>query len=243
MEETMKKATDIEINCFKRNFCKNESNRISIINHYDVTVETFEELLPGKHISSYATGNRDIEGAFVMFRVVDVQNETEFYPVFSETVARKMINSWGMSMPNKRSIFSEINNGTSKGEICYNSGTQHVDVDNVKLRRLILLVRSLMILHIESPNPMNGPLKEIYEDLDKFPERKIKKHYVKSVNTILKKALENGFNSNNEKFKDLNGYIEFLKNHHCTNKRLKNFDFESLRKIMRKSYPDEDVYF
>ncbi len=238
----MKQATDIEIDCFKKNFCKNESNRISIIKHYDVTIEAFEELLPGKHISSYATGNRDIEGAFVMFRVVDVQNETEFYPVFSETVARKMINSWGMSMPNKRSIFSEINNGTSKGQICYNSGTQRVDGDNVKLRHLILLVRSLMILHIELPNPMNGPLKEIYEKLDEHPEKNIKDSYVKSVNTILKKALENGFNSNNENFKDLNDYIEYLKSC-CTNKRLKKCDFESLRKIMRKSYPNDDVYF
>ena len=31
-----------------------------------------EELLPGKIVSSYATGNRDIENSFIMFRVCDI---------------------------------------------------------------------------------------------------------------------------------------------------------------------------
>ena len=66
----MRTANEYEIAIFKKEYCKNGEARISIGKDFEVDVESFEELLPGKIVSSYATGNRDIENSFIMFRNV-----------------------------------------------------------------------------------------------------------------------------------------------------------------------------
>ena len=68
----MRTANEYEIAIFKKEYCKNGEATISIGKDFEVDVESFEELLPGKIVSSYATGNRDIENSFIMFRVCDI---------------------------------------------------------------------------------------------------------------------------------------------------------------------------
>lgn len=115
----MRTANEYEIAIFKKEYCKNGEARISIGKDFEVDVESFEELLPGKIVSSYATGNRDIENSFIMFRVCNVIKDIQYFPVFSETVGRKMLKSWNKPVPKKRSIFIEDNNGVGRG----NGGT------------------------------------------------------------------------------------------------------------------------
>lgn len=99
----MRTANEYEIAIFKKEYCKNGEARISIGKDFEVDVESFEGLLPGKIVSSYATGNRDIENSFIMFRVCDVIKDIQYFPVFSETVGRKMLKSWNKPVPKKRS--------------------------------------------------------------------------------------------------------------------------------------------
>ena len=151
----MRTANEYEIAIFKKEYCKNGEARISIGKDFEVDVESFEELLPGKIVSSYATGNRDIENSFIMFRVCDVIKDIQYFPVFSETVGRKMLKSWNKPVPKKRSIFIEDNNGVGRGNGGTGNGNKN-NVENSKLRSLILFARSLMILHINDPQPMNA---------------------------------------------------------------------------------------
>ena len=98
----MRTANEYEIAIFKKEYCKNGEARISIGKDFEVDVESFEELLPGKIVSSYATGNRDIENSFIMFRVCDVIKDIQYFPVFSETIGRKMLKSWNKPVPRKK---------------------------------------------------------------------------------------------------------------------------------------------
>ena len=57
----MGKANLNQINIFKERYCYNETSREKIINDFSVDIETYEELLPGNTVKSYATGNRDFD--------------------------------------------------------------------------------------------------------------------------------------------------------------------------------------
>lgn len=142
----MRTANEYEIAIFKKEYCKNGEDRISIGKDFEVDVESFEELLPGKIVSSYATGNRDIENSFIMFRVCDVIKDIQYFPVFSETIGRKMLKSWNKPVPKKRSIFIEDNNGVGRGNGGTGNGNKN-NVENSKLRSLILFARSLTIFY------------------------------------------------------------------------------------------------
>lgn len=197
--------------------------------------------MPGKIVSSYATGNRDIENSFIMFRVCNVIKDIQYFPVFSETVGRKMLKSWNKPVPKKRSIFIEDNNGVGRGNGGTGNGNKN-NVENSKLRSLILFARSLMILHINDPQPMNGMLKEIYEKLELHPYWNVRNYEVKAVNTAIGSFLRKDINVQNENFQNLHDYILYLQTN-VTGRRIRNTNFDTLRNIMRTEYPAEQVYF
>lgn len=87
----MRTANEYEIAIFKKEYCKNGEARISIGKDFEVDVESFEELLPRKIVSSYATGNRDIENSFIMFRVCDVIKDIQYFPVFQRQLEGKCL--------------------------------------------------------------------------------------------------------------------------------------------------------
>lgn len=97
----MEKANIQQIKRFKEQYCHSEPSRRMISNDFLVNVETYEELLPGNTVKSYATGNRDIDKAFIVFKVVDPVNELLYYPVFSESIGRKLVNTWGLKLTQK----------------------------------------------------------------------------------------------------------------------------------------------
>lgn len=238
----LKNASEYEISAFKEMYCKNEDARDRIARDFEVEVESFEELLPGKTINSYATGNRAIENAFIMFSVIDRRREIQYFPVFSETVGRNMIKKWGKPMPQKRSIFVEETTSVARHEDGKSKTKGINDTSNGKLRRLIIFARSLMTLHIENPQPMNGPLKSIYTKLEENPREKIRKTQIKAVNTCIGNFLKKNINTSNENFGNIQEYIFYLQSR--TNmKRLKDVDFDLLRDIMKAEYPGEEIYF
>lgn len=241
----MSNANENQIEDFKINYCRNECNRKKMAADFDVEVEAFEELLPGKSIRSYATGNRCIENAFIMFRVSDKTNGLKYYPVFSESVGRKMLVSWNKSIPKKRSIFLEENKGTLEKEKTKRREKAKIvelNIANGELRNLILFTHSLMVLHIDSPKPMNGMLKNLYEKLEKQPNLPVKEFEIKSVNTALKHFFEQKTNVNQDGFHSLHDYIEYLKTN-IGGKSLISTSFDELRSMMQAKYSMEPIYF
>lgn len=237
----MRTANESEIAAFKKEYCKNDESRISIDRYFEVEVESFEELLPGKTVCSYATGNRDIENSFIMFNVYNPIADIQYIPVFSETVGRKMLKAWSKSVPKKRSIFVEESTGVGGG----NGATgikKNNNVENSKLRSLIIFTRSLMILHIDEPRPMNGMLKEIYDKLELHSYWNVRNYEIKSVNTALGNFLQKRVNVQNENFQNLQDYIHYLQIN-VGGRRLRNTNFDTLRNVMRTDYPREQIYF
>lgn len=199
----MRKATDDETIKFANEHCKNEAARKSLVEKYKVEITAFEDMLPQKTIRSHATGNRDIEGSYFIFKVTDTENEIEYFPVFSESVGRKMLNAWEMNIPSKMSIFNDSTtidgvNVTSSGYI--KNATNSIDVDNRNMRILILLVRSLWVHNMNSPKPMDGILKEIYDKLEAHPGWRPYESEIKAVNTIINNYICNELNMKNEKY-------------------------------------------
>lgn len=244
-EVVLSNANENQIEDFKIKYCRNECNRKKMAADFDVEVEAFEELLPRKSIRSYATGNRCIENSFIMFCVSDKTNGLKYYPVFSESVGRKMLVSWNKSIPKKRSIFLEENKGTLEKEKTKRrekSKIVELNIANGELRNLILFTHSLMFLHMDSPKPMNGMFKNLYEKLEKDPSSQVKAFEIKSVNTALKNFFEKKTNVNKEAFHNLQDYIKYLKTD-SGGKSLISTSFDDLRIMMQSKYPMEHIYF
>lgn len=235
----MKKANAHQIKIFKEQYCHNEFSREKIINDFSVNVETYEELLPGNTVKSYATGNRDIDKGFVVFRVTDLVNELLYYPVFSESLGRKLANTWGLELPRKMTIFvAEGDSGKNGGK----HGNSRRKEDNKKMLQLIQYARSMMILHITEPEPMSGAFKNIFDKLEQHPNYSVFASDIKSVNTAISPYLNSATNKKYEKFSNLQQYIEYLQLNY-PNLKLRNFDFEMLRYEMTVKYPDVNIVF
>ena len=235
----MKKATIQQINKFKEQYCHSEPSREMISKDFIVNVETYEELLPGNTVKSYATGNRDIDKAFIVFKVVDSVNELLYYPVFSESLGRKLANSWGLKLPQKMTVFvTESGNGGGSGKY----GSLKRKDDNKKMLQLIQYARSMMILHVPEPEPMDGAFKNIYDKLEQHPTYDVFPSYIKSVNTAISSYLKSSTNKKYENFSNLQQYIQYLQLHYPKLK-LRNFDFEVLKNKMIAEYPDVNIVF
>ncbi len=235
----MKKATIQQINEFKEQYCHSGPSREMISRDFIVNVETYEELLPGNTVKSYATGNRDIDKAFIVFKVVDSVNELLYYPVFSESLGRKLANSWGLKLPPKMTVFvTENGNGGSRGKC---GGSKRKD-DNKKMLQLIQYARSMMLLHVSEPEPMDGAFKNIYNKLEQHPSYDVFPSYIKSVNTAIFSYLKSATNKENENFSNLQQYIQYLQLHYPKLK-LRNFDFEVLKNKIKAEYPDVNIVF
>lgn len=160
--------------------------------------------------------------------------------MFSETVGRKLAKDFGLDMPSKQMIFIE-NEGHAGGE----TGGQHDHysdrkANNKAMLELIVLARSMMILHIKEPKPMFGHFKEIYDTLLLHPYYNVFKQDIKRINT----AIGNFFKSelNKEGFKNIQDYIRYL-NINYPYLHLKNYNFNKLREILQNEEPDIDIYF
>lgn len=238
----MRRANAQEIELFKVNYCKNEQARISMKYVFNVQVESFETLLPQKQIHSYATGERHITDSFIMFHVYD--NTVEYFPVFSESTGRTMLNAWGMAVPPKRSIFIEDNSvhtGKFK-EVGVNRKPQ-ATVSNIQMKTLILFSYSLMILHTDSPTPMGSIFRTLYQRFEQKPTFKPFASEIGKVNSALRNFLQNSpRNTAHENFQTLQDYIEYLHSH-FGEKKLRNTDFQQLRDIMKAERPEVQLYF
>ncbi len=240
----MPEANSIQIQQFKIQYCKDRDKRLKINDNFAVEVESYEELLPGNSVRSYATGNREIKNGFVVFKVTDTIRDITYYPVFSETVGRQLVNAWGMKLPSKMTIFT--NSRSSDGNIkCNNRTSGHAvsrKEENQRMLQLIRLARSMMILHVYEPGPMREPFKGIYDKLETHPRYDVFAPDIRCVNTAITNFLKGPTNKANDNFTNLGEYITYLQREY-PHKPLKNFDFGVLRNKMNGHYPNEKIVF
>lgn len=236
-------TTEKDIKLFKRTYCCTFQNRKEILSKFEVSVDSFEELLYGQYINSYATGERKIRNSFMILKVIDQKNEKIYYPVFSEKVAREMLNGSNVIIPRKITIFSNKTNYDDNIDKVINnkiSAENNRSNSNRALLYLIELSRAYMLLNVENPSPMNGMFKQIYGELIKYPNTDPYTYKIKSVNTALGNYIK--AHSKEKGFHHLDDFIKYLKNlQGC--KRLKNISLEILRAKMTKDYPHEVLYF
>lgn len=234
----MAKADKIQYEQFKRDYCENDADRFSMNQAFEVEPELFWELLPGQEVRSFAKRNRKITGSFIIFKVYDTNRDIEYYPVFSETVGRNMLNEWNMPVPEKKSIFSNTGNGGNHngGGNGGGNGRPH-NQDNRRLRSLILFSYALMTINYKDPKPMYGVFKQIYDALDTDHYQDIENRDIKSINTMLGRYF-----SKHNTYTNLQNFIPVLQQM-AGGRRLRNPDFDSLRDRMRNAYPTEQIYF
>ena len=244
----MGEATNKQVENFKTEYCMNNISRLRIQDDFIVEVNSYEELLPGKTIKSYATGNRKINGGFIIFRVLQQDSNIIYYPVFSESVGRSLVKEWGLKLPKKMTIFSQIrnyNNENNRNNCRESEEERRRDgkrtKENKQMLQLIQLARSMMILHVEDPGPMRNPFKSIYDTLDTHPGYSVFESEIKKVNTAILHFLNGPTNKKNENFKNLQEYICYLEKN-FPNIRFGKFDFEILREKMSRYCQDNIVF-
>lgn len=238
----MIEANKNEIDRFKKEFCYNEKRRIEMSNYFSIEMDSFEELLPGKEIHSYACGNRRITTSFIIFKVTDETNNILYNPVFSESVGRKLAKAWGIPVKSKMNLFADENRHDNTADITNSYKiNKKENEDNRNLRKLIILSRSMIILHSIEPRPMDKAFKEIYDKLESNKGWKVYASEIKSINTAISSYINSKRNKENENFSNINDYITYIESNF--NKRLIHFDFSNLRRIFLNNYPDADLFF
>ncbi|MCM1440125.1 MAG: hypothetical protein NC131_13120 [Roseburia sp.] len=236
-------TTKTDLDLFKKQYCNNATNRKKMLVDFHVSVASFEEILVGHYINSYATGERKIENSFVILNVVDSINNKTYQPVFSETVAREMLKDTNIKFPRKITVYRSANN-------CDNNHKNH-DTGlespqnkrtpaNAQLLNLIELSRSLMLFKVNNPKLMDGVFKEIYDELNKNPSCSPHPSKIKSINTALGRYIESHGRAND--FSNLNNFIDYI-NKTSGLKEIKQYDFSTLRYIFSNKYPTEKPYF
>jgi len=243
--DKMKESNNNEKNIFKEKFCKNDESRNKIMGEFNVSIESFEEAAPWQEINSWATGSRKIKGSYIIFKVVDEESKIIYYPVFSEPLGRKMLESQQRigELPTKINIFSRVGEDVEIGTRTKSGTTQRkTNPNNLNLRVLIMYVRSLMLLDIPDPKPMTGMFKDLYDKLNANPSWDVWEKEIKSVNTALSKHLAKA----NVSFTHLDDFCEYLTNElndQDINRNLRTRNFQTLKEKFLSKYPDEKLFF
>lgn len=224
---------------FKERYCRNRDARRKMLHEFEVTLVEREELIPGKRVISYALDEKYIENELVIFKVVDPLEHKIYYPLFSKEKMLEITEFAGIEIPAVRSIFTH--QGKEEMEWQETIEWEKTSYDNIQLRRMILYIRSLMILHIDKPKPMGGAMKSIFENMSLHPKWKVRASEIKSINTALGSYLKKDVNVRNEHFSNLQEYIVYVREY--TGGNVKETDFRGLKHILQEKYADEQIYF
>lgn len=227
---------------FKEQYCRNWEARKKMLHDFDVSLEEREELIPGKRVISYALDEKYIENEMAVFKVTDSVQQKIFYPIFSKEKMMEIVEFTGMEIPAIRSIY--VHRDVESRPKVYEEAIERENTvyDNLQFRKMILYIRSLMILHIDKPRPMEGAMKSIFEKMTLHPNWRVRASEIKSINTALCSHLRKDVNIRNENYSNLQEYIAYVKTN-SDGKILKETDFSGLKRILREKYFDEQIYF
>ncbi len=169
-----------------------------------------------------------------MLKVSDLGNRVVYYPVFPESVGKKMLANWHIALPPKITAFADI---------CVKTGSDAaVHVDNQSLRGLIAFSRLFMMVPNRSHAPMPYGFNNLYAQLYQVPEMGVAPETVRMINEILGDFINASGQERYIYCDNLQEFIDYLRNRY---KLLvfKNSEFTSLRRMMQEYYPDDKIYF
>ena len=225
---------------FARAYCWGDAARAKLIRDFHVEIDSYEALLPGHGIESFATGGRMIFHEVIILKVVDATNGIVYHPAFSAAVGKALARAAGLPLPRKMGVLTEPRNGGGGG--AGGNGRNFRNKENKQMLFLIQYVRSLWLFHAPRITPMYGPLRRIYTKLETHPEYDIFVSDIVRINTAILTYLKSATNRDNENFGNLSHFIEHLATTYPDHK-LKDCNFDILRQRLRNSYPNIAVYF
>lgn len=237
----MKKANNMQTKIFEKTYCKSHDDRIKMKELFQLYIESYEDVWLETPIKSSASGNRKIHGAFMIFKVVDKTKNIEYFPIFSESVGRKLANYCELKIPPKMTIFTTESN-SSKTRFNKNSDSKVRNKENKEMLQLIVLSRSMMLLNATQILPMVDPFKRIYDKLHEHPNYIVFENDIKTVNSAIENFINSEKNQDYNKFTNLEDYINLLQKN-STKKVIKEIDFSCLKEKLKKSNPEIQLFF
>lgn len=222
-------ASAKEINLFMQRHCKNEKARLRIARYFKVEVEAYEVLAPGQQVYSWINGGKLIGNAVIAFRVKDMREMRLYYPVFPETIGKKLLKAWRLQVPPKWSIYAADNRWLHYGE---------EDRLNQELCRLLIYGRLFIGLQRQVYCPLPYSFKELYLQLHEFSDATVDISVVRMVNNVLREYLHKDslfMNCSN-----LQDFIAYLHNSY-TLLQFIDADFSGLRQLLKQD--EIECYF
>ncbi len=219
---------------FQHDYCCNEAAIAKIIKNFKVEVEAYEELPPWHCVYNADGSDVLLKDTVIMLKVSDLGNRVVYYPVFPESVGKKMLANWHIALPPKITVFADIRVETGADVA--------VHVDNQSLRRLIAFSRLFTMVPNRSHAPMPYGFNNLYAQLYQVPEMGVAPETVRMINEILGDFINASGRERYIYCDNLQDFIDYLKSRY---KLLvfQNSDFTNLREMMRYHYPDEKIYF
>lgn len=226
-----KLATTKEKLKFIEQYCRRAPQRVEMIKEFRIDVEAYEELPPWHGVYN-ATGSAFLlKDSIIMLKVSDMKNLVQYYPVFSEKLARDLLAKWGVELPPKMSAFA--NDGETDSGIHY---------ENASLRHLLEFSRLFMISQNRLHTPMAYGFNNLYKQLHEYPYSGVCVDTVRLVNSILGDFINNNQDGRYVNCDNLQDFIIYIRNKY---KLLvfKSSDFSALHRKMQLHYPEDTLYF
>ena len=222
MDDNFTIASARETNLFMHKYCVNEKARLSIAKYFTVDVEGYEDLAPGQQIYSWLNGGKLIGGTVIACKVKDLHEMKLYYPVFPELVGKRLLKTWKLPLPPKWSVYVDEN------KWFYESNVSQL---NREMRSLLIYSRLLMSLQKRVFSPMPYSFKEVYFQLNEFPDAIVDRSIINMVNQVMSDLLtiEKSFMG----YANLQDFIGYFHNKYKL-LALLDADFSSLRQLLRQ---------
>ena len=224
------KASIRENLLFQRRYCVTPEAREQLAEKFKVTVEAYEELPPW-----YSTFNADgsdirLKDDIIMFRVCDVTNCIEYYPVFPASEGLRLLRKWKMEIPPKMTAFA------------YDYSQEIPSKDNACLRSLIAFSRLFMLDKGKQHSKMPYGFNNLYQQLHYASYCEVAAEPVRLVNAVLGEYIASTHTLHYGDSRTFREFIAYL-NHSFSLLKFKDSNFDRLRDKLKEAYPDEEIYF
>ncbi len=216
-----------ENNLFMQKYCRNEKARLSITKYFKVDVEGYEDLAPGQQIYGWLSGGKLIGDTVISFKVKDLREMKLYYPVFPEVVGKRLLITWDLPQPPKWSVYVENN------KWAYGSEVNRL---NKEMRSLLIYSRLFISLQQRVFSPMPYSFKEVYYQLNQFPNAAVDSSVVNMVNRVVSHTLK--IQMNVLSYANLQDFIVYFQNRYKFLSLLDG-DFSGLRKLLKQG---EDTF-
>lgn len=225
-----RKASVKETLVFQHKYCASAETRETLVHHFMVTVEAYEELPPW--YSTFNANGSDIrlKDDIIMFRVRDLERLIEYYPVFPAAEGIRLLHKWKMEVPPKLTAFATY------------LPKRRPAADNASLRSLIAYCRLFMLEQGKEHAAMAFGFTNLYQQLYDVPFCDVSPEAVKLINAVFGEYILHSKAKHYGNSRNLQEFIIYINKFYSLLKFQEN-NFDRLRKKLKQAYPDEEIYF